>query len=600
MKELLHYLKKLYFFSGKILLFNLLGLIVVSFLDGMGMLLLIPMLSMSGILSMNFQGYSIWTYLNFFNVFPQGLSIHYILGLHILLVVGQNVIQQKISVKDVHIHQKFINHIKEEIYEKLLQVRWDFYLKTRKSNLINSLTKDIHHVEMGLKIFIQLITNIIFTCIQIGIAFWLSAEISLLVLICGVGLAFFSWKFIKRARELGNGATQSSREYLAGLTENLNGIKEIKTNSIEISRIGWLRSLNQNTLNEQIQYIKLQSYSQLSYKIALALIIASFIFVSINFFHTRPEALIGIILLFSRLWPRFAFIQANLQQLAFAIPAFKALLNLQNEIEVYQETSFSDDTTIAPLQIKEMIECRNVFFKYNAENFKFNLQDINIKIPANCMTAIVGHSGAGKSTLVDIIMGLNLPEKGEVLVDGTTLSDHRLAAFRKTIGFVPQDPFLFNTSIRENLMIMNPNSSEEELWEALRFSAAEEFVNLLPSGLDTEIGDRGIKLSGGERQRLVLARAILKNPAMLVLDEATSALDTDNEGKIQEALDRLKGKMTIIVIAHRLSTIRNADQVIVLEQGRVAQNGGYLELAMDQKGIFGEYLEKQLKVSQSG
>lgn len=597
MKELFHYIKRLYLFSGKILYFNIIGLIVVSFLDGMAILLLIPMLGISGILTLNNGNTAFWGYLDFLQDFTQGMNLPGILGFYILLVVGQNLLQQNLATRDVKIHQGFMNHIKEEIYEGLLHVRWDFYLKTRKSNLINTLTKDIHRVDMGMKIFIQLMTNVIFTSIQIGIAFWLSAEITSLVFICGLGLAFFSWKFIKKARELGNGTTQLSREYLAGITENLNGIKEIKTNSLEKSRIGWLKSLNENILNEQVQFISLQSKSQLAYKATLAFIIAIFIFVSVNMFHTKPEELIGIILLFSRLWPRFIVVQSYLQQLAFAIPAFKVLLNLQNETKDFRENSFIDDKNIVPLQIKQKIECRNVFFKYRGSNAKFTLDNINVQIPANCMTAIVGQSGSGKSTLVDILMGLNLPEKGDVLIDGVSLTDQHLASFRKTIGFVPQDPFLFNTSIKENLLMMEPNASEEQMWEALRFAAAADFVKLLPLGLDTEIGDRGIKLSGGERQRLVLARAILREPSILVLDEATSALDTENESRIQVALERLKGKMTIIVIAHRLSTIRNADQVIVLEQGRVVQNGGYMELSKDERGLFSKYLDKQLKVS---
>jgi len=248
------------------------------------------------------------------------------------------------------------------------------------------------------------------------------------------------------------------------------------------------------------------------------------------------------------------------------------------------------------LYMNKMIECKNVFFKYNENNTSFVLQDINLQIPAYRTTAIVGQSGAGKSTLVHILMGLNRPQAGEVLIDGISLTDDQILALRKTISFVPQDPFLFNTSIRNNLLLMNPEAPEEHLWAALEFAAAD-FVKELPEGLDTPIGDRGIRLSGGERQRIVLARAILRNPSILVLDEATSSLDSDNEMKIQMALERLKGKMTIIVIAHRLSTINNADQVIVLDKGRILQKGEYVQLANDNEGIFQKFLKKQLEVN---
>jgi ABC-type multidrug transport system fused ATPase/permease subunit len=196
------------------------------------------------------------------------------------------------------------------------------------------------------------------------------------------------------------------------------------------------------------------------------------------------------------------------------------------------------------------------------------------------------------------LMGLLLPEQGQVLIDGVPLTADNLLSFRKSIGYVSQDPLLFNGSIRQNLLLVEPNASEQQLWEAMQFSAAAEFVKGLPEGLDTLMGDRGVRLSGGERQRIVLARAILRNPSILVLDEATSALDTDNEAKIQEALALLKGKLTIIVIAHRLSTIRNADQVIVLDQGLVVQKGGFKQLA-DEQGVFSSLLGKQARDYQS-
>jgi len=164
---------------------------------------------------------------------------------------------------------------------------------------------------------------------------------------------------------------------------------------------------------------------------------------------------------------------------------------------------------------------------------------------------------------------------------------------RGLVSYVPQDPFLFHGSIRDNMLLIDPQASDQDIWEALRFSSAAEFVGRLPDGLDTVIGDRGIRLSGGERQRLVLARSILRRPSILILDEATSALDMDNELRIQKALEKLKGMMTIIVIAHRLSTIRNADQVIVLEQGHIVQSGEFDKLSEDKKGLFSRLLGSQ-------
>jgi ATP-binding cassette subfamily C protein len=249
---------------------------------------------------------------------------------------------------------------------------------------------------------------------------------------------------------------------------------------------------------------------------------------------------------------------------------------------------------VKPIRFEYGIECRDIYFRYNRHESLYALQDISLQIQSNRMTAIVGRSGAGKSTLIDILMGLQQPERGQVLIDGAPITSENLFSLRQAISYVPQDPFLFNGSIKENMLMMHPSASEEDIKEALKLAAAAEFVSRLPNGLDTIVGDRGIRLSGGERQRLVLARAILRKPAILVLDEATSALDSENEAKIQEALENLKGTLTIVVIAHRLSTIRNADQVIVLDQGSIIQTGSYSHLAKEKGGLFSTFLGNQV------
>ncbi len=597
MKELIYYLKQLYVYSGNILYFNLFGMVIVSLLDGLAILLLIPMLSISGILTFTDQSSFFGGFREILNFFPSEMSLSIILGIYIVLTIGQNLLQRNILIRDTNLQQGYLNFLKEKVYHGLLEVRWEFFLRSKKSNLINTLTREIDRVSMGIKMCMQFVTNVVFTIIQIGIAFWLSPAISSIVMICGLGLAFFSWRFVRQSKELGRNATYLSREYLAGVTENLNAIKDIKSNSLEESRKQWMTSFNQKMLREQVNFTRIQTTSQLSYKSALAIILTSFILLAVNLFDTQPETLLMVILLFGRMWPRFVTIQSNLQQLALTVPAFKVLLDLETETKNARELDVRMSEGVDTFSVEETIELQEVSFRFNSTHSTFALEDVSIEIPANQMIAIVGHSGAGKSTLVDIIMGLNKPERGLILLDGKTLEGKTLVAFRKSIGFVPQDPFLFHTTIRENLLLMNSNATDQQMWEALEFAAADDFVRRLPDGLETMIGDRGVKLSGGERQRLVLARAILRKPSLLVLDEATSALDTENEEKIQEALNKLKGKMTIIVIAHRLSTIRNSDRVIVLEMGRIVQEGKYDKLSNEREGLFNRFLMKQLEGS---
>ncbi|MBS4209170.1 ABC transporter ATP-binding protein [Bacillus sp. FJAT-50079] len=597
MKSVLYFFKQLYSYSGKKLYINLLGMVLISLLDGIALLLLIPVISYSGIVNFEAGNSLAKTAFGLLQQVPSTLGLTFILAMFLIVNIFQNLISRYVTIQNVKIQHGFARYLRLEIYRDLLCANWDFYIKRRKSDLINTITAELARVSAGTNTFLQFITGIIFTFIQIGIAFLLSPKITIFVLLSGLILAVFSRGFIKRSRELGGRTSEIAQNFLAGITDNFNGIKDIKSNTLEQSRMNWFRSISQRMYDEQMGYITLKTASQFYYKIASAVLISIFIFLSVNLFNSQAAQLMLIIIIFTRLWPRVTGIQASLEQIATTIPALKAVINLTIESKLAKEVDDLDYQSIMPINIKEGIQCNHVFFRYNQNENVYALNGVDVFFPSNRMSAVVGKSGAGKSTLIDLLMGLNQPEKGEILLDGIPLTKDNLLSLRRSISYVPQDPFLFNTTIRENLMLIQPSTTEDQLWEALQFAAADDFVKKLPHQLDTLIGDRGIRLSGGERQRLVLARAILRKPSILVLDEATSALDTENESKIQEALERLKGKMTIIVIAHRLSTIRNADQVVVLDEGQIIQKGEFGQLAGEKQGMFSNLLGKQMEAT---
>ncbi|MEY9867482.1 ABC-type multidrug transport system fused ATPase/permease subunit [Peribacillus sp. B2I2] len=592
MKQLLFFFKRLYTFTGKILFINMLGMVIVSLMDSIGILLLVPMISVSGVIDIDLSN-NLPPMLSWMVELPKMISLSIILGFYIILVIFQNVLQRNLSIRDVRIQQSYIRHLRIEIYKSLLHANWEFFIKSRKSDLINVMTNDLARVSAGINLILQLLASAIFTLFQIGVAFLLAPRITLFVLISGLILAIFSRRFIRKAKSLGSKTSQLALSYLASVTDQLNGIKDIKSYHLEKTHVNWISSLTKEMNEEQIEYIKLNTSSQLSYKVSSALLIAAFVFLSITLFAAQQEELLLILLIFSRLWPRFTAIQGNLENISSTIPAFKSILKIEDEAKGHNEAFILE--SIKPLVIEQKLECQDLFFRYNKTETDFTLENINIAIPANKLTAIVGPSGAGKSTLIDLIMGLLLPDQGQILVDGIKLSSKEIIGLRKSISYVSQDPFLFNGSIKENMLIVDPDASDKKIWESLEFSAADEFVRKLPQNLDTVIGDRGVRLSGGERQRLVLARAILRRPSILVLDEATSALDNDTESKIQRAIENLQGSMTIIVIAHRLSTIRNADQVLVLEKGKILQKGEYNALARE-RGLFKQLLTREVDI----
>ncbi|WP_219837793.1 ABC transporter ATP-binding protein [Paenibacillus sp. R14(2021)] len=599
MKHLLRYINKLREYAGIKLYVNLIGMTVISFLEGIGIFLLIPALGLIGIFHMDTGGIPFVSGLvEPLKAIPEGARLAVLLGGFTLLITGQALMQRKQTNLNLEIQHGFIRYLREDIYRGLLQANWAFFLKNRSSDFTHIMTNELLRVSMSTYLALRLSTTLLFTAVQIGFALWLSVKLTAMVLICGLAVAVYSSKFIKQSKNIGDQTSELAQQYIGGMTDHFGGMKDIKSNMTEAHHLSWFRALCGQMEHNLVHFGRTQSASQFVYKVASVVLISLFVYLSLEAFRVPAENLVLIIVIFSRLWPKFSTLQANWEQIAQSLPAFKSLTDLERECAAAKELdSFNDAVSKGkPLRMAEGIECRGISYRYDNSGSSYALHNVSLSVPVNSMTAIVGKSGAGKSTLIDILIGLIKPEEGEVLVDGVRLANDDGFSLRRSVSYVSQDPFLFHASIRENLLIAAPEADEDQMWEALRFSASDEFVRILPQGLDTVLGDRGVRLSGGERQRIVLARAILRKPSILILDEATSALDSENEAKIQHALDRLKGKTTIIVIAHRLSTIRNADQVLVLDNGKVIQRGGYQQLSADTKGTFSKLLEFQAGV----
>jgi ABC-type multidrug transport system fused ATPase/permease subunit len=257
------------------------------------------------------------------------------------------------------------------------------------------------------------------------------------------------------------------------------------------------------------------------------------------------------------------------------VPSYEQVTNLRNRAKQLKQESGSRIFT----DFHNKIVLKNVSFAY--PDHKPILFNINVNISKGQMIAFVGESGAGKSTLIDIIMGFNKPIKGEITIDGIYLQDFDVNSYRRRIGYVPQESILFNMSIKDNLR------------RASQMSNAHDFIVKMPDGYDTVVGDRGVRLSGGQRQRIALARALIRKPELLILDEATSSLDRQSEILIQQAIEKIVHKTTIVVIAHRLSTIAKADWIYVLENGRIVEQGNYQKLIKHNKGPFSKMAELQ-------
>ncbi|MBO7747795.1 ABC transporter ATP-binding protein [Paenibacillus sp. MWE-103] len=599
MTDLIYYMKRLHAVSGIKLYLNLIMMIVISSIEGFSIYLLVPLLGITGLVSMGSVNIPFLDHIDrVVQEIPPHTRLLTMIALYILLIIVQSVIQKNQTVQSSNIQQAFIRDIRLKTYKDLIQADWSLFLRTRKSDINHILNYELVRIILGTNLVLKLMTTFLFTAIQLTIAFLLSYKLTLFVMASGLILALFSRRFSKHAKKIGAETSELNRQYVANITDHFNGIKDIKTNTLESRHYGWFKRLCEQLETNMTQFVRLQSNTQQFYKITSAILIGALIYVSFEVLHSQAGQMLLIVVIFSRLWPKFITVQNSWESIVSSLPSFRSLRKLQQECEQAKEMDlFQPASTIEPVAMAYEIECRGLYFRYSENHSEYALNNINVKIPARGMTAIVGKSGAGKSTLIDSIIGLVQPERGEVLFDGEQLTQYNIQAIRRMFSFVSQEPFLFHASIRDNLMLVDPQATEEKLWEALSFSVADEFVRKLPEGLDTIIGDRGVRLSGGERQRIVLARAILREPSILILDEATSALDTENEARIQKALDLLKGKMTIIIIAHRLSTIRNADQVLVLERGMLVQQGGFHQLSAEPRGTFSKLLAYQLEAN---
>jgi ATP-binding cassette, subfamily B, bacterial len=241
------------------------------------------------------------------------------------------------------------------------------------------------------------------------------------------------------------------------------------------------------------------------------------------------------------------------------------------------------------------IEFKNVSFAYPTRKEFLVLQGLSFKLMPQETVAVVGSSGAGKSTLVQLLLRFYDVNSGDILIGGTSSKDLSLAAIRRSIGLVAQEPILVSESLKENIRYGNPEATDADIEIAAKLAFAHDFITSFPQGYNTLVGERGIQLSGGQKQRVAIARALLKNPRMLILDEATSALDSESEHLVQRALDRELGKRTTLIIAHRLSTVKRADKILVMNEGRIIETGTHDELYQNTQGLYHKLVNKQFE-----
>jgi len=313
------------------------------------------------------------------------------------------------------------------------------------------------------------------------------------------------------------------------------------------------------------------------------------LFIAVNLLNVEVSTLLIFLYIVLRVAPKFFSLQGQLYSYNANSPSLQTVDKLI--FESIQNKELLNNSYLNATKFKNSIKLQDVSFKYNEQD-SFVLQNISLEIKKNEFIAIVGPSGSGKSTLLDIFMGLINPTTGQVTIDGNDLTELNLSSYKAQIGFVPQESMLFDGTIKDNLNL-NQVHDQNKIDESLKIAQVYDFINTLPRRLETEVGEGGSNLSGGQRQRLSIARALIRNPEILVLDEATSSLDSRSELLFQNAIEAISSNHTLIVVAHRLSTIKKAKKIIVIDKGQLIESGNYDDL-MTKNGLFSSLNQSQI------
>jgi ATP-binding cassette, subfamily C, bacterial len=474
------------------------------------------------------------------------------------------------------IEQQFVLGLRERLYAAIVSARWSFLVQRRMSNMAHALLSDIERVSGAAHQMLTLVAGSAVALIYIGVAARISPGLTMLV---GAGGVLTLWLVRERSRrsaERSEAVSEANRRVYAMVTESLAALKVAKSVGAEARDVDVYRGLIQVSSSRYLELLRSFADAKRRLDLASALGAAVLLLVAVLQFDIRGPGLLLIIFVFARVMPRMLSLQGSAQLFLSGMPAFAHVTGLIAECEAEAERGVGGEG--ARRDLGQSLTFEAVSFSYTSTTPPV-LDRMTLTLDAGRTTALVGASGAGKSTVADLAMGLLLPTTGRVLVDRAPLTAGLLDAWRRSIGYVPQDGFLFHDTIRHNMLWACPAATDDAIWRCLETAAATSFVSKLADGLDTVVGDRGVRLSGGERQRLALARALLSRPSLLILDEATSALDAANEQQILDAVARLHGTLTILLITHRLSSVHQADAIHVLSGGRIVESGTWRELS---------------------
>ena len=515
--------------------------------------------------------------LSFFDRLNGGNSLAIMIVVIVLFIIFKNISIYLNSIVSGNLSRRLVKDIRKEGIKLLLEVDLDYFSKTKIGDIINKISNEVGRAAGAIQIAINIFTTSATILVYVGILISISWKLTLASTCLLLLVTLINQYLIKRAKSFGKILSEKSRNYSTALLEILTGIRLIKSVSNEEAEYQRIERVIEE--RERVDQQSQANYDAIGpiNEVTGTLAILAIVFLGKAFFLQQIEALSTVLLIYLyvlfRLLPIVSLLNSQRSGFANTAPGTEIVADfLRRDNKPFMANGQSLYTNI-----EEGIRVEGVSFAYPGHD-DLVIREVNLWVPKGTTLALVGASGAGKSTMADLLPRFYDPIEGRIAIDGKDLREYDIRSLRQAMGIVSQDTFLFNTSVRNNIAYGMENVSFDEVVEAAKRANAYEFIVDLPQGFDTEIGDRGVLLSGGQRQRLAIARALLRDPDILILDEATSALDTVSERLVQQAIDELCRDRTTVVIAHRLSTVHKANQIAVMEKGEVVEIGTHHEL----------------------
>ncbi len=491
------------------------------------------------------------------------------------------------------VSERSLADVRKALYQKIVWLPLSYFDNRRVGELMSRITSDVGTLsDMFAFTLAEFLRQLITFVLGTAVIFYLVPNLSTFMLLTFPVLIVLALVFGKYIRKLSRKTQDKLAEANVVAEESLQSIAVVKAFTNEVFET----KRYTNTLSEVVKVaIRTARFRGLFISFIIFAVFGGI--VSVGWYGAllvqngtiTTGELFSFVLYTSFIGASIAGLGDIYTQLQRSIGASERLL------EILREADESEPATTENTHLKGDIHFHNVSFSYSTRPEFTVLDNLNFKVEAGEKVALIGQSGSGKSTIINLLMRFYPINQGTIQVDGQSITQYNLKAYRKNIGIVPQEVMLFGGTIKENIAYGKPGASQEEIYRAAHQANALEFIERFPEKFETIVGDRGVKLSGGQRQRIAIARAILKNPAILILDEATSSLDVESEVLVQQALETLMENRTTIIIAHRLSTIKKVDRIFVIKEGRMAETGSHAELTQLDNGIYSNLLKLQLQ-----